>query len=650
MINKYFILTASLVFSIGMQSASAIEYLCDGKDYGQLLAAQQDTEGNLVGTQYDGCRNFKAVSRDKYYQAGGAPIEVAAGYMAGDAYVGVYEDSSDNGEQHWWLFYPNGSTTQNLKNAVLFVPGANVDSSAYSPLAYNLVRQLTAKGEPTIVFITRYPAFQYGTEKPCNVLTNDIETLTITSAHEKYSTASNNSEGIQIENWVVGGHSEGGEGMSEYLRKLELLDLLPEKKIKGAFWLASYPSNTAHNIPSTFCSLGIAGGDDLGLNQQTWIDKKTNGDFPPRTIYYDFQNGFTNGIHSYLGSYCPLTPGPSPQDPVLSGELKYYEVEPDPTVHPLQITRAKQDQIIFGTGNVGDIGVVGNFAYQALTGDYNACQTPLTVTDTFSVTHTSADDSWTSAGSLPPLSINIAGTQTIAGLDTFDIRMKLAANSIVTKVKLQEETSSTAETGHNVEDVDIINAPFGKLINDLGVQVGHTGGNVIDQDGHSMYFNSPGYVVVAQVKTSNGSSPVRTIVKTNTGSSHPEYNISLAEWDYLNGIHSEESVDYIVIEPGVHTLEDGTQIAAGFVDYSSGQQLPLTSTVDISSYGFTQTPTVVTTPHYDELLGDPSYAYNARAYSVSSSSFELRIDTEEARRGETFITPVRVAWVAVLTP
>ncbi len=383
MMNKkaLFITAAATALFAAPIAQAQEEYLCDGKTYDQLLNAQM-VNGQLMGTKYDGCRNFKAVSRDSYYLAGGAPTASADSNMSGNNDVTVFDESSANGQTHWWAFIPKGVATAQIKNAILFVPGANVDSSGYSPLAINLTTQLTKyNATPTMVIITRYPAFQYGTDKPCNVLTNDIETSTVTHAHTVYSNG-NNQHGIQIDNWVVGGHSEGGEGMSEYLRKLEVENSLTAKGIKGAFWLASYPSNVAQNIPDDFCSLGIAGGGDLGLNQQTWIDKKTNGDFPEKTIYYDFQNGFWNGIHSYLGSYCPLTPGPAPQDPVLSGELQYYEVSPDPSVHPLQIDRYHQDQIIFGTGNVGNMGVVGLFALEALNGQKNAqgvplCQIPL---------------------------------------------------------------------------------------------------------------------------------------------------------------------------------------------------------------------------------------------------------------------------------
>lgn len=41
------------------------------------------------------------------------------------------------------------------------------------------------------------------------------------------------------------------------------------------------------------------------------------------------------------------------------------------------------------------------------------------------------------------------------------------------------------------------------------------------------------------------------------------FEVRIQEWDYLDGIHGEETVSYIVMEQGSYTLEDGTLVEAG---------------------------------------------------------------------------------------
>ncbi len=361
---------------------AADEILCDGLTYNQILARQYDTEGRLIGTRFDGCRNTKGVILGSYYRAGGAPTQQAIEYLNSDNYVLVSQENI--GDQYWWAFLPKNINGNMIKNAVMFVPGANVDAASYSPLAYNLVKNLSSVlgDTPTMVIITRYPVKNPNNIylPPCNVLDDDIVMKTVRTAHKSYSYGTNNSHNIKIDNWVLGGHSEGGEGMAEYLHLLaKTKNGLTENGIKGAFWLASYPASPAAYIPDDFCSLGIAGGDDLGLDKDTWDANKTNGNFPPNTIYFDYENGFEHGIHSYLGSYCSLTPDPNPltQFEVLSGELEYYEVQPD-SEYPLSITRQQQDRLIFGSSNnPEDVGHVGRFVYQTLNSKRNNLGQPL---------------------------------------------------------------------------------------------------------------------------------------------------------------------------------------------------------------------------------------------------------------------------------
>ncbi len=368
--NKYFLSSAALIFSLGTQSASA-EYMCDLKSYQTIQDAQYNEEGQFVGTSNDGCRNYKAAASDEY-KAGAEPTDAAkiAATTDLEVFVVKYIDH--------WLFIPNHTERSNIKNAVLIVPGGNVDSASYAPLARAAVKQISqGSGNQTMAVIMRYPSVVYPSE-PCNVMADGFIN-TIRSVHRQYNDGifNENIFGIRIDNWVTGGHSEGGVAMSSFLLQQEYVNE-KDNNIRGSFYLASFPILPSPGVwpESNYCALSMAGQNDLVLNQTGYIAAKRHHDFPPQTIYYDMTSSpaFRGGIHSYMGDYCPLTPDPSADNSGMepSAELQYYEVYPEPTVHQLLISRPLQQSLIYG-----DSGIVLNFAAQALSRDFAACQSPL---------------------------------------------------------------------------------------------------------------------------------------------------------------------------------------------------------------------------------------------------------------------------------
>ncbi len=67
------------------------------------------------------------------------------------------------------------------------------------------------------------------------------------------------------------------------------------------------------------------------------------------------------------------------------------------------------------------------------------------------------------------------------------------------------------------------------------------------------------------------------------------FDIKFAEWDYLDGAHASETVSYIVLEKGRHTLPDGSMIEAGSFAGST-----TFATVNFSQ-ALSKTPVVLTT-------------------------------------------------------
>ncbi|MBF0196909.1 MAG: S8 family serine peptidase [Planctomycetes bacterium] len=71
-------------------------------------------------------------------------------------------------------------------------------------------------------------------------------------------------------------------------------------------------------------------------------------------------------------------------------------------------------------------------------------------------------------------------------------------------------------------------------------------------------FNNP--IVITTVQSYSGGHPLTIRVRNVTQQS---FEMQLDEWDYLNGVHSLETVSYCVMEAGRHVLEDGRVIQAG---------------------------------------------------------------------------------------
>ncbi len=126
-------------------------------------------------------------------------------------------------------------------------------------------------------------------------------------------------------------------------------------------------------------------------------------------------------------------------------------------------------------------------------------------------------------------------------------------------------------------------------------------------------------VVVMGPLSFNGSNPstVRVRNVTSTG-----FEFQIDEWDYLDGAHISETVGYLVVEAGAHTLEDGSRLVAGKAPVSQAWQvinLPLLSSspVILTQVSSTAEASAVTT----------------RTRNVTNANFEVRLQEEQASDG-----------------
>jgi len=123
-------------------------------------------------------------------------------------------------------------------------------------------------------------------------------------------------------------------------------------------------------------------------------------------------------------------------------------------------------------------------------------------------------------------------------------------------------------------------------------------------------------VVVPGPAQANGGHPstVRGRNVTSDG-----FDVQIDEWAYLDGWHTEESVPWLAVEAGTHTVA-GATLEAGTADVGSDF-----TSVSLSSE-FSETPVVVSSC----MSTDDPGPVTTRQQNVSTDSFDVRLQSEEA--------------------
>jgi PilC-like protein with beta-propeller domain len=186
----------------------------------------------------------------------------------------------------------------------------------------------------------------------------------------------------------------------------------------------------------------------------------------------------------------------------------------------------------------------------------------------------------------------------------------------------------------------------GLVFDDTNAQIGEFGGASITPaiDGSkfltaaawtdvtfSKTYTDP--IVIAKPATRAGGDPALVRIKEVTTSG---FKITLQEWPYKDGNHVPETVSYLVIEKGPHTLAgtDGLKILANkistskeYASHGAGACAADTSsseTIPIS--GFSSTPVVIAST----MTYENKTAVNARIFNTSNSQFKVALQQEEA--------------------
>lgn len=166
--------------------------------------------------------------------------------------------------------------------------------------------------------------------------------------------------------------------------------------------------------------------------------------------------------------------------------------------------------------------------------------------------------------------------------------------------------------------------------NQLPLEVGEVS---IDQQWVKVLFDSPfvNPVVIAGTTTVNGTDPVTVRIRNIDSQG---FEIRLQEWDYQDGTHEAETVNYLVIEKGVYTLDDGSKLEAGtFTGRNTFAQVDLQQTYAVAPVILTQ---VASTNKAEAVTG--------RVRNTNGNSFEFRL--QEMELTENMHAPETIGYLA----
>jgi len=150
---------------------------------------------------------------------------------------------------------------------------------------------------------------------------------------------------------------------------------------------------------------------------------------------------------------------------------------------------------------------------------------------------------------------------------------------------------------------------------------------------YSSGYSEP--VLILGVPTSSDSQHgALSVTKDASGNAQ----IAFENWEYLGGSHSDESVPTLLIESGVHTLQDGSIWEAGVIDVSAGQN-------DVFTFNaaFPHPPYIILTPQSKN-----SALYTTSLQRVTSKNFKLFLSGQES--ASAIGSDEKIGYLAVYSP
>ncbi len=160
-------------------------------------------------------------------------------------------------------------------------------------------------------------------------------------------------------------------------------------------------------------------------------------------------------------------------------------------------------------------------------------------------------------------------------------------------------------------------------------------------------FDVTPVVVVVATDEGDESASLRIRNVTTTG-----FQVTPVEAQNDDGLHESMSIHYVAIEPGVHLLIDGTEIAAGIHSTASVQSKFATSVWDSVSFGTTLSATASVVASIQTMNSEPLFEPNAPSSPFMSATTRLgttigadmSLDRGEATTGT--VVSEDIGWIA----
>lgn len=247
----------------------------------------------------------------------------------------------------------------------------------------------------------------------------------------------------------------------------------------------------------------------------------------------------------------------------------------------------------------------------------------------------------------PTMTIEVTATSSDGSINaqSFDI----AVEDVVEAISLQAGDQGETLIGDALGDTltggagdDRLQGGAGDDVIDGGSEargeaIGEAGHISVSQDSadqwHRVSFDGviDDAVVVMTANSANGGDPYTVRVRNVTDEG---FEFQIDEWDYLDGRHVEETLSWMAVSEGVHTLENGMVIEAGsFTGDDSWTSTEFTADFQNKPAVFSQ----VSSDNIDEAVA-------SRTNKVTSEGFQTLLQGEESHRkhGEE-----SVDWIAI---
>jgi hypothetical protein len=207
----------------------------------------------------------------------------------------------------------------------------------------------------------------------------------------------------------------------------------------------------------------------------------------------------------------------------------------------------------------------------------------------------------------------LASVQTFNGPNTVGVRLKRTSDGSFA-LFLEEEKSKDSETAHTLEEVALFATSEGPIADVAGNTIGEAGIASVHQPSREDWHS------ISTTRNYNGSNPCHVRLRNVESNS---FQFRIEEWQYLDGYHWEEEVGYVVLEAGIHEIDNNTFIEVGTVDTDHNF-----SSVRFSS-SFQDGPVLITQAQ----TFNGRHEIVTRSRNVTADGAEIRVQEEEGLNG-----------------